>query len=39
MRMLEKKTLKQIEDDVDEFDGYLAVSDVQRVFFDEKQEE
>jgi hypothetical protein len=36
MRMLEKKTLKQIEDDVDEFDGHLAVSDVQRVFWSEK---
>ena len=38
MRMLEKKTLKQIEDDVDGFDGYLAVSDVQRVFWEEKKE-
>jgi delta-aminolevulinic acid dehydratase/porphobilinogen synthase len=38
MRILEKKMLKQIEKDVDEFDGYLAVSDVQRVFWDEKED-
>jgi hypothetical protein len=36
MRLLEKKTLKQVDEDKDEFDGHLAVSDVQRVFFDEK---
>jgi hypothetical protein len=36
MRMLEKKTLKQIEKDVDEFNGYLTISDVQRVFWNEK---
>jgi hypothetical protein len=36
MRVLEKATLKQVDEDKDEFDGHLAVSDVQRVFFDEK---
>jgi hypothetical protein len=36
MRMLENKTLKRIDEDNDEFDGYLAVSDVQRVFWNEK---
>jgi hypothetical protein len=38
MRILEKETLKQIGEDGEEFDGYLAVSDVHRVFFDEKME-
>jgi hypothetical protein len=36
MRILEKETLKQIEKDNEEFDGHLAVSDVQRVFWSEK---
>jgi len=36
MRMLENKTLKKINEDNSEFDGYLAVSDVQRVFWNEK---
>lgn len=39
MRILEKKTLKKFNEDQAEFDGYLAVSDVQRVFFNEKESE
>lgn len=36
MRMLDKATFKQVEKDTEEFDGYLAVNDVDRIFWKDK---
>ena len=33
MRMIDKKTLKKIQEDAKDFDGYLAINDVDRVFW------
>jgi len=36
MRIIDKKTWKQIHGDSDEFDGYLAINDVDRIFWGNK---